>query len=158
MGFTERDLLFLSNMPITVDEIMATVVGHEAEHILNTNANINFEPDYDKREELANRVQDLILIDKNLTVSYLENANTPFEKRSASVLVESTVYHEGTHYGNAKVNRNAHGRFRESGKEFERRAYGVGISVNNFRQYTRMQDRKALPPIQPLKPLPAYVK
>ena len=106
----------------------------------------------------ANEGKGLIMLDKNHTVSFLENANTPFEKRAASVLVESTVYYEGTHFGNAKVNRNAHGRFRESGKEFERRAYGVDISVNNFRQYTRMQDRKALPSIQPLKPLPAYVK
>jgi RHS repeat-associated protein len=100
----------------------------------------------------------LIKLDKNVTVSYLENANTSFEKRSASVLVESTVYHEGTHYGNAKVNGNANGSFIESGKEFERRAYGVDISRHNFKQYTLRQDIKALPPIQPLKPMPIYVK
>lgn len=57
-------------------------------------------------------------MDKNNTVDYLENAKNRIDKEASKLLVESTIYHESTHYGNLKVNNNPNGVYSESGKEF----------------------------------------
>jgi hypothetical protein len=100
----------------------------------------------------ANDGKGLIKLDKNHTVSYLKNAKNAGEKQAAGVLVESTLYHEGTHYGNLKVNKNAHGNFSKSGKAFEKKAYGKDISKYNYKSYWQSKQLK------PLKALPVYVK
>lgn len=76
-----------------------------------------------------------IVLDVNNTVNYLENALSRNDKEAATILVESTIYHESTHYGNLKVNKNKNGFYKESGKEFEWRAYGMDLSYKNHRQY-----------------------
>src|SRR5690606_25515231 len=55
----------------------------------------------------------------NDVVNMYEKAYTIGEMGIGKVRVESTLFHEGTHYGNAKVNGNANGSFSESGKAFE---------------------------------------
>ena len=82
-----------------------------------------------------NKEEGSIILDVNNTVSHLENAQNRNDKEAATILVESTIYHEGTHYGNLKVNKNKNGLYLESGKEFERRAYGMDIDYRKYRLY-----------------------
>ena len=42
-------------------------------------------------------------------------------------MLESTLFHEGAHYGNIKKNKNPNGTFKESGKAFEKKVYGTDI-------------------------------
>lgn len=77
-------------------------------------------------------------MDKNNTVDYLENAKNRIDKEASKLLVESTIYHESTHYGNLKVNNNPNGVYSESGKEFENRAYGIDLSYRNHKNYYQL--------------------
>jgi len=106
----------------------------------------------DGKQSNVNNGKGLIKLDKNNTVFFLENASTMGDKQAAITLVESTLYHEGTHYGNLKVNQNAHGKYSESGKVFENKAYGRDISKYNFINYWESRQ------VQPLKPRPAHVQ
>lgn len=84
---------------------------------------------------MANVDNGVINLDCNNTVKYFEEAKNAYDKISAKVLLESTLYHEGTHYGNLKMNKTTNGKFVESGKEFEKRAYGIDISLHNYKKY-----------------------
>ena len=84
---------------------------------------------------MANVDNGVINLDCNNTVKYFEEAKNAYDKISAKVLLESTLYHEGTHYGNLKMNKTTNGKFVESGKEFEKRAYGIDISFHNYKKY-----------------------
>ena len=78
----------------------------------------------------------IIRLDINKTVNYLENAKSRDEMGAAKLLVESTIYHEATHYGNAEYHGNPNGIFsvikRDSGKVFEQRVFNTDIRFNNF--------------------------
>lgn len=100
----------------------------------------------------ANNGKGLIKLDENHTVGFLENATTIGDKQAASILVESTLYHEKTHIGNIQVNKNTDGKYLESGKAFEKTVYGRDISKYNFKSYWQSTQLK------PIKSLPGYVK
>lgn len=79
-------------------------------------------------------------------VDMMEKAVTNEEKGVALLMVESTVFHEGTHFGNAKVhgNSDANGKFgKDPGKSFEKDAYGRDIDPSNVKRVWR-----ALQPVQ----------
>ncbi|PXX95162.1 hypothetical protein DF185_22550, partial [Marinifilum breve] len=82
--------------------------------------------------------QGLIRLDNDV-VGMLENSKSDNDKWVGGIMVESTLYHEGTHFGNVKTSGTRNGTYTESGKAFERKAYGrdVGRSnVNKFRKKT----------------------
>jgi RHS repeat-associated protein len=81
----------------------------------------------------ANAGKGLIKIDNDV-VARFESAKTETEVGSAKLLLESTLFHEGTHFGNLKTSKSFNGSFGESGKEFEKGAYGVDIGRANASQ------------------------
>lgn len=81
------------------------------------------------------------------------------DRDAANILVESTIYHEGTHFGNTNKFGNPNGIYKESGKAFERRAYGQDIDESNFRTYyTQLYAPALLPKIKTNITLPYYEK
>jgi RHS repeat-associated protein len=68
-------------------------------------------------------------------VNMLESAQSTIDKTSGNIIVESTVLHEATHIGNAQTTNTGNGKFIESGKNFETRAYGMDISRSNVRSF-----------------------
>lgn len=76
----------------------------------------------------------LIKIDDNV-LDMFKNSKTIPDKGAGRIMLESTLFHEGTHYGNVKKHGNGNGSFGESGKAFERQAYGLDISRGNVRRY-----------------------
>jgi hypothetical protein len=99
----------------------------------------------------VNSGKGLVKLDDDV-VSRLENAQSIGARGAANILVESTLYHEGTHFGNIKKNSNAHGSFSESGKSFERKAFGKDIGRGNVNAYWRSIQPQKLKakPITPL--------
>ena len=92
--------------------------------------------------------QGLIKLDDDV-VNRLENAKTMKEYRAGETLVESTLFHEGVHYGTGvrKSNESEYTKNgKEKGKEFETRVYGEDVDRGNA-------DRIANPTISPLKPI-----
>lgn len=86
-------------------------------------------------------------------VGMLENAKTHADFKAGTLMVESTVFHEGTHYGTGVRNTNEKSydtNNQEKGKVFENRAYGADIQPWNASSI-------ANPPIQPLTPKPVQV-
>ena len=81
---------------------------------------------------VTNKGNGVIRLDINKTVGYLENAKTREEVSAAKLLVESTIYHESTHYGNAERYGKRNGIYKESGKIFEKRAYNKDVSFSNY--------------------------
>ncbi|NOY96680.1 MAG: hypothetical protein GXO81_09980 [Chlorobi bacterium] len=99
----------------------------------------------------ANNGKGLIRLDNDVVGMY-ENATTDGGRQVGKTMVESTLFHEGTHYGNLKTSGTAHGTYKESGKAFEKKVYGRDISRGNVKKYWQSQQLK------PLTPLPAMVK
>ena len=93
--------------------------GAEYVTLINDNGEKNYK----------NKGRGSILLDKNNTIDYLENAKNRIDKQASKLLVESTIYHESTHYGNLKVNNNLNGEYKESGNVFERRVYGKDLEL-----------------------------
>ncbi len=93
--------------------------------------------------KLGNDGKGLIKLDDNI-VKMLTNSKTFGGKSVGKIMVESTLLHEGTHYGNAKVNGNGNGRFKESGKAFEKKAYGRDISRSNVKKYWELKQLKPI--------------
>ena len=94
----------------------------------------------------ANDGKGLIRLDDDV-VGMLENAQNMGEKQVGTIMVESTLLHEGTHFGNYKVNGNGNGKFKESGKAFETKAYGQDIGRSNVKKYWESKQLKPLKPI-----------
>ena len=76
-----------------------------------------------------------ISLDDNV-VNMLESSKTAIDKAAGDIMVESTVLHEITHVGNAQTSNTGNGKFSESGKNFEIRAYGIDISRSNVKSFT----------------------
>lgn len=76
-------------------------------------------------------------MDKDVVEAF-EKAQTELEKGAGKILVESTLYHEATHYGDnldGKNLRDACGNKIETGISFELTAYGVNfinMPVGNY--------------------------
>ncbi len=111
-------------------------VNGEAEGVRDENGNVT----------PANDGKGLVRLDDNV-VNMLENAQNMGEKQVGTIMVESTLLHEGTHFGNYKVNSNGNGKFKESGKAFEKKAYGQDISRSNVKKYWKSRQLKPLKPI-----------
>jgi RHS repeat-associated protein len=90
----------------------------------------------------------LIKLDDEVA-AMLENSMTVGEEEVGTIMVESTLFHEGTHYGNLKKNGNGNGSYDESGKEFEKNAYGQDISRSGVRKYWESKQPKRVEPIKP---------
>lgn len=71
----------------------------------------------------ANNGKGLIKIDKGIA-DMVQNADTKKTKDASSLMIEVVTFHEGTHFGNYKVNHNGNGTYGESGAAFETKAYG----------------------------------
>jgi len=99
----------------------------------------------------ANNGKGLIRLDNNV-VGMFENATTMGDKQVGEIMVESTLFHEGTHYGNIKTSGTVNGSYIESGKAFEKKVYGQDIGRSNVKSYWQSQQLK------PLKPIPAIIK
>jgi len=106
------------------------------------------EKDEEGNIQPANNGKGLVKLDDDVVGKY-EYAKTNGEKQVGSILVESTLLHEGTHFGNFKVNGNGNGKFRESGKAFEKKAYGQDIGRSSVKKYW---DSKQLKRIKPMGP------
>ncbi len=91
----------------------------------------------------------LIKLDDDV-VGKLENAKTVTDFKAGVVLVESTLFHEGVHYGTG-VNKTNEGSYsnrgKEKGKEFEKKVYGVDVGRTNANSV-------ANPVILPIAPKP----
>jgi RHS repeat-associated protein len=77
-----------------------------------------------------------IAIDDDV-VNFLEKATTKDEVGAAKLFVESTILHEGTHYGDnkdGKKTRDKEGNIVEVGKEFEKQAYGEDVGRKNHKE------------------------
>ena len=53
------------------------------------------------------------------------------KKGAFTLLLESTIFHEFTHFGNAETSNTSQGKYKESGKDFENDVYGGDVSTNN---------------------------
>jgi len=89
----------------------------------------------------------LIFLDNDI-VSMLENAQSVKDLQIAMIMVESTLFHEGTHIGNIHKSGNAHGKYKESGKEFEIRTYGKDINRVNVEKYWESIQPKPMPSLK----------
>lgn len=117
-----------------------------------TNGGTSMEKDPDTGKlKNANNGKGLIKLDNDVVEMY-ENATTMGDKQVGKVMIESTTFHEGTHYGNLKKNGTGNGSFVESGKVFENNVYGRDIGRDNVRNYWQSQQLK------PLTPRPAIIK
>lgn len=90
-----------------------------------------------------------ITLDKAV-VGMLENAKTGADVRAGTLMVESTLFHEGVHYGTGMRNTNEKAydnNGSEKGKVFENRAYGADINTWNA-------NAVANPSMAPIAPLP----
>ena len=75
----------------------------------------------------------LIKLDDDVA-NMFEKAKTVKESRIGKIMLESTLFHEGTHFGNAKTTNSGNGNLDESGKEFEKSVYGQDINRLNVQQ------------------------
>jgi len=97
----------------------------------------------------ANYGKGYIALDDDV-VGMMENAKNAGDRQVGKIMVESTLFHEGTHFGNLKTNGSPNGTFTESGKEFEKRAYGLDIGRYNVRSYCNQSQKIAVHPMAPL--------
>jgi RHS repeat-associated protein len=93
----------------------------------------------------AENGQGSIALDDDVVDSYT-NATTQLDSESGKTLVESTLFHEGVHFGRAKTGKNRRmsnnsGNNIEPGKEFERRAYGQDIGRFTVKTYVLKKQR-----------------
>ncbi len=88
----------------------------------------------------------LVLIDDDVVNIFTDSDRTSQYKKVklGTQLLESTIFHEGTHFGNNLKNRNGNGKYKESGKSFERRVYGRDIG--------RFSTKRQLSKVKPLSP------
>jgi RHS repeat-associated protein len=94
----------------------------------------------------ANNGKGLIELDDNVVGKY-ENASTQLDKQVGEVLVESTLLHESTHFGdyasdgtkNTSITKSdgSVDNFTEIGKAFEKAAYGQDIGRGNVDKYVK---------------------
>ena len=95
--------------------------------------------------ENLNGGKGLILIDDDV-VNKLEKAKTVDEKAGAKILVESTTLHETTHYGDikkdGKIMTDDKGNKVETGKKFEKAAYGKDVNRGNANQVAKDNKKK----------------
>ena len=80
----------------------------------------------------------LIRLDDDV-VNKLEKATTDDGKEAGKILVESTLFHECTHFGDVK--KDGKSETIETGKEFEKKAYGKDIGRGNVDKF--VSDKKA---------------
>ncbi|NOQ25366.1 MAG: hypothetical protein GQ564_08385, partial [Bacteroidales bacterium] len=97
----------------------------------------------------SNNGKGLIKLDNDVVGMY-ENATTAGDKQVGKIMVESTLFHEGTHYGNLKTSGTGHGTYPESGKAFEKKVYGQDIGRSNVRKYWKSKQIKPLT-LKPIK-------
>jgi len=93
--------------------------------------------------------QGYIMLD-DAVVGMLENAKTGADARAGTLMVESTLFHEGVHYGTGVRNTNEKAyddNGKEKGKSFENRVYGTDINTWNA-------NTVANPSMEPIAPLP----
>lgn len=93
--------------------------------------------------KLENKGNGEIKLDNDVVGMY-ENAKTMGDKQVGGIMVESTLFHEGTHYGNLKISGTANGTYSESGKAFETKVYGRDIGRSNVKQYWQSKQVKPL--------------
>ncbi|HEY5327341.1 MAG TPA: hypothetical protein VIJ27_10105, partial [Mucilaginibacter sp.] len=74
----------------------------------------------------------LIQLDNSVVGAY-ENAKTMGDKVAGEVLLESTLFHEGTHYGTG-VNKSNENEYDSQGKEFEKTVYGEDVGRANAKR------------------------
>lgn len=78
----------------------------------------------------------------NNTVKYLERARNALETEAATVLVESTIFHELTHVGNLLKTHSEHGIYVESGDEFEMCVYGIDVGPAYYSKKVKLPEVK----------------
>jgi RHS repeat-associated protein len=111
----------------------------EVENLYTEDENVNGQTINSKDQDgniMPKNGNGLIKLDDDV-VGMLKNPATMGEKIEGNTMVESTILHEGTHYGNAKVNSNSNGTYKESGKAFDVRAYGMDINRSNIKAYNQ---------------------
>ena len=98
----------------------------------------------------ANNGKGLITL-SNEVVNMIEKTFPNEDNGFGILMVESTTFHELTHVGNAMVNGNGNGKYPESGKAFEKDAYGKDVDPFNVKSIWR-----SLQPVQviPIPPTP----
>jgi RHS repeat-associated protein len=99
----------------------------------------------------TNNGKGLIKLDNDVVDMY-ENATTMGDKQVGKIMLESTTFHEGTHYGNLKKNGTGNGSYVESGKNFENNVYGRDIGRDNVKNYWQSQQ------LNPMTPRQAIIK
>ena len=113
-----------------------------------------------KNGEFRNENNGVIRLDINNVAPVLENARTREDYLAGKLFVESVIYHESTHYGNALINKNRNGSFEESGKAFEISVYGEDVKHDNYKRiYNHTSVLTILPKIKTtlnLKPIITY--
>ncbi len=89
-----------------------------------------------------------IVLDDDILASF--NMDTDSEGNGeGKTLLESTVFHEATHYGDNKDGEKTRikGKVMETGKQFEKKVYGNDVSRGNYREthrsYNKMLTKKA---------------
>ena len=76
----------------------------------------------------------MIKIDDNV-LNIFQNSKTIPDKGAGRIMLESTLFHESTHYGNIKKHGSHNVSFNESVKVFEKQVYGCDISRDNAKKY-----------------------
>jgi hypothetical protein len=95
-------------------------------------------------KKLENKGEGLIKISYDKVISEIKSAKNMGELKKAEYFLESVVLHEATHYGNLKVNKNPNGRYGESGKSFERNAYGKDLNKSDYKKIYDRNHRKLM--------------
>ena len=110
--------------------------------------------DNESPEKFKNKTtQGHILLDDDVVNMFEKTSGE--EQNSAKILLESTIFHEGTHFGNLKKNKNRHGKSHESGKLFEFTVYGRDITRNYVKEKINKirQSKKRNSALLPNKPI-----
>lgn len=110
---------------------------------------INFSIKSNGINRSSNNGKGLIQLDDDV-VGMLKSPGNDEEKQTGIIMVESTLLHESTHFGNNKVNGNNNGRYGESGKAFEIQAYGQDINRGNVKRF--YNSTKNAPIVVPSRP------
>jgi hypothetical protein len=113
------------------------------------------------KDRNVNKGKGLIKLDDDV-VGAFTNATNRLDKDSGENLVDSTLFHEGVHFGRNKLGisttiNDGNGNQLEAGKEFERRAYGRDIGRGNAKTYTLEQQKISTLKPASFAPLPAPV-
>jgi RHS repeat-associated protein len=104
------------------------------------------------KDRNVNDGKGLVRIDDDV-VNAFANASNRLDKQAGEVLLESTVYHEGVHYGRNKTGISVQisdsvGNNLEAGKEFEKKAYGMDISRQNSKTF--VENKQKISSLQPM--------